>query len=240
MTSASAEGAGFCPIEVEQGRLLSLPSGPERRWATALWGLRGARSLSPRAPDPQGPATYFGMILHGGARLETARRAPLPLVAGMFFVAPEAFELSGEDDTAAVVIAQAGATGLFQVGGPLEAGGRLRYIDGCTDTLVVCPPRLGEACLNHLHLPAGTDQQAHVHPSDRLGAIVAGAGECVSEGQRHALHPGLAWWIAPGCRHAFKTAGSTLDVLAWHPDSDFGPTDRDHPMINRTLLERPR
>jgi len=25
-------------------------------------------------------------------------------------------------------------------------------------------------------------------------------------------------------------------VIAWHPDSDFGPRDDDHPMINRTLI----
>jgi hypothetical protein len=25
-------------------------------------------------------------------------------------------------------------------------------------------------------------------------------------------------------------------VLAFHPDSDFGPTDEDHPMLNRTYF----
>jgi hypothetical protein len=33
-----------------------------------------------------------------------------------------------------------------------------------------------------------------------------------------------------------RTAEESLDILAWHPDSDFGLTDEDHPMLNRTLL----
>jgi hypothetical protein len=27
-----------------------------------------------------------------------------------------------------------------------------------------------------------------------------------------------------------------LRVIAYHPDSDFGPTHEDHPMINRTMV----
>ena len=28
-----------------------------------------------------------------------------------------------------------------------------------------------------------------------------------------------------------------MDVIAYHPDSDFGPQDEDHPMINRTIVD---
>jgi len=28
-----------------------------------------------------------------------------------------------------------------------------------------------------------------------------------------------------------------MDVIAFHPDSDFGATDIDHPMINRTIVD---
>jgi quercetin dioxygenase-like cupin family protein len=232
----AAEAAGFHAVEVEHGELLRLDPGPARGHATALWGLAEARLLSPSAPAPGAPATFYGMVLAGEAVLETATRRPLALGPAMHFVAPEPFALRGAEGTRALVIAHAGAPGLFQLGGPIEPRGRLRYIDGCTDTLVAAPPRLGDACLNHLHLPPDTDQRAHVHPSDRLGAIVRGSGVCVSGEARHPLRPGLAWWIPPGCRHAFRTGGEALDVLAWHPDSDFGPTDDDHPMINRTLV----
>jgi len=39
----------------------------------------------------------------------------------------------------AVVTTVAGWTGLFAVGGPVEATGRLTYIDGCTDTVLAAP-----------------------------------------------------------------------------------------------------
>jgi hypothetical protein len=33
------------------------------------------------------------------------------------------------------------------------------------------------------------------------------------------------------------TEDSHLDVIAYHPDTDFGPTDDNHPMINRTWFD---
>ncbi len=128
--------------------------------------------------------------------------------------------------------------GFRQFGGPLEATGRLSYIDGCTDTLLVCPPKLGAPCLNHLHIPRHTDQSFHTHPSDRLGVILSGSGWCDTPDGSFALSSGLAWFIPMGCEHRFRTTNNALDVVAWHPDSDFGPTDDNHPMINRTILDR--
>jgi quercetin dioxygenase-like cupin family protein len=136
-----------------------------------------------------------------------------------------------------MVISRLGYRGLFSLGGPVEAAGRLRYIDGCSDTLLVCPPVLGEPCLNHLHMPPGTDQTAHTHPSERIGVIVRGTGECRTPGGTFALRPGMGWRIPTGTLHSFFTRGEALDVLAWHPDSDFGPTHDHHPMVNRTMVD---
>ncbi|NBW63320.1 MAG: cupin domain-containing protein, partial [Synechococcaceae bacterium WB4_1_0192] len=37
--------------------------------------------------------------------------------------------------------------------------------------------------------------------------------------------------------HRFLTGSeSGLTVVAWHPDSDTGPTDVDHPMVRRTMV----
>lgn len=135
-----------------------------------------------------------------------------------------------------LVIELAGYRAVRQLGGPLEREGRLRYVDGCSDTLLVCPPRLGEPCLNHLHIPPGTDQSEHTHPSLRVGVIARGAGTCRTPAGDVSLSQGLGWLIPAGLRHSFVTGEDALDVFAWHPDSDFGPTDEDHPMINRTLL----
>lgn len=153
------------------------------------------------------------------------------LAAGSWFVAPGQTRVRGGRG---VAIRVPDYLGMRQTGGPIEAVGRLRYIDGCTDTLLVCPPRLGEPCLNHLHVPPGTDQSFHVHPSARVGTIVRGAGRCLTDAGARDLSPGLGWIIPTGTRHAFRTTSSSLDVLAWHPDSDFGPTDENHPMLNRT------
>jgi hypothetical protein len=38
--------------------------------------------------------------------------------------------------------------------------------------------------------------------------------------------------------HKFQTPyGEDMRVLAYHPDSDFGPTHQNHPMLNRTMVD---
>jgi hypothetical protein len=179
-----------------------------------------------------GDLTHFGMVTASGALLEADGRST-PLDKGMFFVHYGALSIRGGRG---LVIARPDYQGYPQIGGPLEPRGRLNYIDGCSDSLLVCPPRLGEPCLNHLHIPAGTDQTRHSHPSDRIGVIMAGSGECRTPEANHPLADGMAWVIPAGSKHAFFTSRSSLDVIAWHPDSDFGPRDEDHPMINRTCI----
>jgi hypothetical protein len=180
-------------------------------------------------------ATHYGMVTEGCASLVHLDRYPQPLVAGMFFVAPGEARLDGTGGSG-LVISFERYQGLPVVGGPLEPEGRLRYIDGCSDTVLVAPPRLGDPCLNHLHVPPGVDQSPHTHPSARIGVIVRGSGECRTPNARYQLTPGMGWYIPAVCLHSFHTAGESLDVIAWHPDSDFGPTDDHHPMINRTIL----
>ncbi len=50
------------------------------------------------------------------------------------------------------------------------------------------------------------------------------------------LRPGMGWRIPTGCLHSFFTEAESLDVIAWRPDSDFGPTDDSHPMVSRTFV----
>jgi quercetin dioxygenase-like cupin family protein len=152
---------------------------------------------------------------------------------GSYAVVPGGAELIGG---AGLVIQTPAYRALSQIGGPVETSGRLAYIDGCSDSLLVCPPRIGEPCLNLLHLPPGINQTAHTHPSDRIGIILGGAGMCQSAGV-HALRPGMCWYIPAGCVHSFHTADVALDVFAWHPDSDFGPSHDAHPMLNRTIVD---
>jgi len=214
----------FVPLAIEPGLLVDLA---DDAYPTRVFGWRG------EALEMEGDATHYGMAVEGDSVLETDA-GRFQLRAGMFFVVPGAARVTGG---AGMIISRLGYRGLFQLGGPVEATGRLRYIDGCSDTLLVCPPVLGEPCLNHLHMPPGTDQTAHTHPSERIGVIVRGSGECRTPGGTFALRPGMGWRIPTGCLHSFFTRGEALDVLAWHPDSDFGPTHDHHPMVNRTMVE---
>jgi mannose-6-phosphate isomerase-like protein (cupin superfamily) len=127
--------------------------------------------------------------------------------------------------------------GLFQVGGPVESVGRLRYIDGCSDTLLISPPRCGDPCLNHLHFPAGISQTMHTHPSVRIGVVVRGSGYCHTPAGSQPLRANMCWALPANAQHRFVTTDDTLDVVAWHPDSDTGPKDDDHPMLNRTVVD---
>lgn len=210
----------FTSLTLEAGLLLNLESIQVWSWT------RQALTL------PAGATTY-GMITGGQAELSDTAIGSFILRKGMFFVLPEGGTISGGSGLAITV---PGYQGFRQIGGPLETVGRLRYIDGCSDTLLVCPPRLGDPCLNHLHIPPHTDQTPHTHPSMRIGVILRGAGECRTPDGVYPLRPGMGWYIPAGCLHSFFTEDQPLDVIAWHPDSDFGPRDDDHPMINRTFI----
>jgi hypothetical protein len=70
-----------------------------------------------------------------------------------------------------------------------------------------------------------------------MGVVVQGEGCCRSAGDSVLLSPGIAWAIRANGLHSFHTSTSDLTIVAYHPDSDFGPTDSDHPMLNRTLVD---
>lgn len=144
--------------------------------------------------------------------------------------------------TRAVVISREGWNGLPYITA-VEHEGRLRYIDGCTDSLLIPPVKLGDPCLNLLYFPAGIDQTAHTHPSDRIGLILSGHGLCHAwdawgHEERIELLPGMLFCIHTDGRHKFSTPyGEDMRVLAYHPESDFGPEDENHPMLNRTIVD---
>lgn len=216
----------FVPLEIRAGTLLELPE-PQGVVRVGGWTESGLTL--------EAGATHWGLAVGGQTWVILPEREPIALQPGMFFVQPGACRVAAPQGTG-LVISLRDYRGLPVYGGPLEATGRLRYIDGCSDTLLVGPPRLGEPCLNHLHIPAGVDQTAHTHPSARIGVIARGSGECRTPAGVFPLQAGMGWYIPTGCLHSFHTGADSLDVIAWHPDSDFGPTDANHPMRNRTIL----
>ena len=177
--------------------------------------------------------THFGYVHEGSATLEAAAGA-FPLRNGMYFAAPSSCRIGGSGQ--GVVITRLGCYGMFTLGGPVEPKGRLRYIDGCTDSLLIPPQMLGDPCLNALYFPARISQTEHTHPSARIGLVVRGAGECRTPEATFSLFPGLTFIIRAGGRHSFRTREEEMLVVAYHPDSDYGPTHEAHPMINRTMV----
>ncbi len=179
--------------------------------------------------------THVGMVSSGQIRVSDVH-GNCRLGPGTFFCVQGAEIEPMVPEARALIISGAFFSGLRMFGGPLEGTGRLNYVDGCSDTLLLAPSRKGEPCLNHLHIPPRVPQRRHYHPSDRVGIILRGSGVCHTDDGDFALAPGAGWRISAGMNHCFETGSESLDVIAWHPDSDFGPTDEDHPMINRTWV----
>jgi hypothetical protein len=128
------------------------------------------------------------------------------------------------------------------VAGWVEKKGRLTYIDGCSDTILVYPARLGDPSLNLLHFPVGIEQTFHSHPSIRLGCVIDGHGfsEIGDIGKEEItdLNYGDMFSLNQQERHRFKTTKNYMSVIAFHPDGDWGPTDHNHIMINRTYIKK--
>lgn len=181
-------------------------------------------------------SSAYGYLVAGLLTLENLR-----VGAGQYFCltrnrAGARVEYAG---ASGLVVVRKGYKGLSMVGGPLEESGRLVYIDGCSDSVLVSPPRLGDPSLNHLHFPDGIEQSFHIHPSIRAGIVVSGAGMASLSGNRELpLRAGAVFILDERERHRFRTGDSEMHIVAFHPDGDFGPTDSNHPMKNRTLITR--
>ena len=205
---------------------------PGHRFAVCAWG----RAL----PEQQVSASgVFGFALEDAVLcVPGLPRDELPLRRGMYFVAPGGARVKGG---AGFLVAAHDYSPILLLGGPIEERGRLPYIDGCTDSLLLAPLLYGDPCFNHLHFPQDTAQTQHTHPSARVGAVVRGAGVCIHVDEQGTerqteLTPGVVFVIPADALHSFHTTVSSLDVVAWHPDSDFGPQADDHPMVNKTIV----
>tara|TARA_R100000655_G_scaffold77938_1_gene117293 strand:- start:25464 stop:26150 length:687 start_codon:yes stop_codon:yes gene_type:complete len=186
--------------------------------------------------------TTYGFVTEGGFSIKKDNDTYM-VSEGSFFSLAGKYECKSlVDGSKLFAIIRKGFRGLDQVG-KTEDRGRLSYIDGCTDTLLVMPPRLGDPCLNYLHFPVGIDQTQHLHPSIRMGIVIDGKGEAFQkpdgkqQGWEKDLKKGMMFCLEEGEVHSFRTAENFMDIIAYHPDSDFGPTDTNHPMLNRTYID---
>lgn len=205
--------------------------------------------------------SYYGFVYDGTLTIQSKNRPFIELCKGMYFSVSEEFYIHKYKTGKAIIIEVYNDKGIypetnysatFNVGGPIEKHGRLKYIDGCTDSLLISPVKLGNPCLNHLHFPPNITQTPHTHPSHRIGIVAKGKGLCVTPFGNLELTEGMIFvikeWNGKDYKvgvdekeyevgnHCFYTFDSCMDVIAFHPDSDFGPQDEFHPMINRTIV----
>jgi quercetin dioxygenase-like cupin family protein len=159
------------------------------------------------------------------------------LKAGDYFSLPLTIHhLNITPDAPVFLIYRLGYQGIQQIG-RTENKGRLSYIDGCSSTILVPPPRKGDPCFNLLHFPQGTDQSGHTHPSIRIGVVASGEGIAYADHDVKPLRTGDMFFLLAHEMHRFVTAESEMRIIAYHPDSDWGPTDQDHAMLSRTYLK---
>jgi len=214
--------------DLEHGLLIDVVDLPQ---PAQVYGFCGGGPL-----EIPGSGTAFGFIHAGETRLASGSRERR-LRQGEYFCLAVTDRLIVDGGEGFLVL-HLGYTGLNTVGGPIERRGRLRYIDGCSDSLLVGPAVRGDPCFNLLHFPPGIDQTIHTHPSIRAGQVHSGRGVCRTESGVQALEAGRLFFLHPGAPHAFAT-GQDADMLltVYHPDSDFGPTHDEHPMLNRTFVD---
>ncbi len=183
-------------------------------------------------------STTYGYVLSGKVDLNSAHSAHANEYFCVHTKEIERFAVKGE----AVFFTRIGFKGQNTIGGPLEKSGRLCYIDGCSDSLLIYPPRQGDPSLNALFFPSGIDQTFHIHPSIRLGVVVDGEGfsniKVNGVEKEVALKVGDMFCIEEREIHRFRTTTSHMTVVPYHPDGDWGPTDHNHTMLNRTYITK--
>lgn len=181
-------------------------------------------------------STVYGFVLEGTAEVRPGRRVePHEFFS---FAAASGYAREIKVEGTAVIITRHGFRGQTVMGGPIERQGRLCYINHCSDTLLVYPPRCGDPSMSFLHFPPGIVQDFHTHPSFRMGIIFRGEGYAEGTQGRYPLRPGAVFCMEEQEVHRFVTESDQLGVMSFHPDGDWGPTDHDHTLLNRTYLPR--
>ncbi|MBU7584059.1 MAG: AraC family ligand binding domain-containing protein [Nostoc sp. TH1S01] len=177
--------------------------------------------------------THFLFISEGEVTLNSSHGEFL-LRKNSFAAVPGNFSLDGSGKV--LVATRINYTGLFTIGGPIEPLGRLNYIDGCSSTVLINPLKRGEPCLNFLYVPPGVSQTPHTHPSLRIGLVAEGNGTCQVDEGTFKMQPGTVFCLPENKLHSFSAIDDSLRIIIYHPDSDVGPTDDSHTMLNNTFV----
>ena len=238
----------FHSFELSHGHLLSHNDG--KQFSADVFGWKNntfdSRDYNNIISDR---STSFGYVHSGWCKLyDLSTNLSFDLCKGMYFSFPNIGKYVIEpvddnddnDNNSGIINVDNNYFGVFTIGGPVEQTGRLNYIDG-TNTNLILPPILhGDPCLNILYLDPNLEQTPHTHPSFRSGFVINGNGKCnlPSINQSHDFKPGTVFWIPEDLLHSFKSENNRLDIMTFHPDSEFGPSHQQHPMMNNTIFNQ--
>jgi len=228
--------------------------------------FEASHTMYPSTLEVFGPGFYvlgvehqsqYGYVLEGTCSVRSERDDITAMLReGGYFALPGQVHIRIESGLL-VLFTRYGYRAMCNIG-KVEKKGRLSYIDGCSDSMLVQPARQGDPVLNHLHFPEDIVQTQHTHPSIRMGVVSGGRGQVWraatgnNVGWMRPLNKGHVFLLDEQEIHSFRTdervlgycsdgeptsdPPSTMDVIAFHPDSDWGPTDQNHPMLNRTYI----
>lgn len=194
----------------------------------------------------------FGYVHSGFIYLNLGKDEFIQVKAGWWFSTANGAKLFMGANTRVVVWQKLHYIGVNSMG-EVEPRGRLGYIDGCANSVLSGPQKKGDPVINALYLPTAIHQTMHTHPSLRSGIIIDGNATCNTpkvvkpidyskekdtECNLFQLVPGAVFILPQNSWHKFRTdiTEGVLTLVAYHPDSDFGPTDEEAPMINRTMI----
>lgn len=120
--------------------------------------------------------------------------------------------------------------------GKIPQRGAIEYEPGGQETTLVYPDIFGEPTLNFLSMePHFRDQLMHWHDAIRINIVIS--GEVFCETPSHApvtCNRGSIIILPNGALHRFRTNSTGMKFVAFHPDSEFGPTPKNNPMFNKT------
>lgn len=244
--STSKRITEFQSFQLSHGHLLSHDDGEQ--FSADVYGWKNDEFNS-RDYNISDRSTSFGYVSSGWAKLyDHSSNLSFDLCKGMYFSFPnisrytiEPVEINNGDDdekSSGIINVDNNYHGIFTIGGPVEQTGRLNYIDGTNTNLIIPPILFGNPCLNILYLDPNLEQTPHTHPSFRSGFVINGEGKCNLPGinESHDFKPGTVFWIPEDLLHSFKSENNRLDIMTFHPDSEFGPSHGEHPMMNNTIF----
>lgn len=182
---------------------------------------------------------YLDVTANHGMRI-TGDGFVMDVNPGQWFQCPGDVRMSIPPNGRVMVVQRVGFNAMIAQG-TVEKHGRLKYINGCHDTILCGPIKADYPVINSLHMPNGINQTMHTHPSTRMGFVIDGGADAETPIATHPLRVGTIFFLPTNGRHKFRTdmdAVTTMRLMAFHPDSGgIGPKDENHIMLNRTVVD---